>query len=92
MESQQQRLEVVSRDNTVLVEEKRSLKFEINTLKKCLHEQQREMADMRHVINKYVCLHVCACVYQLVKSSVQVEFVVWSCGTLLSQGATTPQN
>ena len=52
MESQQQRLEVVSRDNTVLVEEKRSLKFEINTLKKCLHEQQREMADMRHVINK----------------------------------------
>lgn len=52
IDSQQTRLEELSRDNTVLIEEKRSLKFEINSLKKGLYEKKSEMADLHAQVNR----------------------------------------
>ena len=52
IDSQQTRLEELSRDNTVLIEEKRTLKFEINSLKKGLYEKKSEMADLQAQINR----------------------------------------
>ncbi|KAF6040787.1 CNTLN [Bugula neritina] len=50
--AQKRRLEEINRDNNVLVEEKRTLKFEINTLKKFLFEKKSEMASLLAEVNR----------------------------------------
>lgn len=63
-------MEEILRDNTVLVEEKRTLKFEINTLKKFVYEKQREMADLHREIGRYISAGICRAQYYVEVSDI----------------------
>lgn len=57
VESFKVRLDEVSRENTALTEEKRSFKFEINSLKRSLHEKQSQVAGLQAKIARWVVLN-----------------------------------